>query len=57
VLFRGPVDTAEQRDAVPPAFREKLERIRVRTAGAGPEGGRANPFGGFPGAEPEPEVQ
>lgn len=38
VVFTGPVDTAEQREAIPPAFREKLERIRLRTSSEREEG-------------------
>jgi hypothetical protein len=43
VLFTGPVDTPEQLAAVPPAFREKLDNIRVRTQ-SGEQGERPSPF-------------
>ena len=48
VIFTGPVDTNEQRQAVPPPIREKIEKVRIRAGGPGPLGG---------GRRPEPDAQ
>jgi hypothetical protein len=52
LIFTGPVDTYEQRQAIPQALREKIEKIRIR-------GGGPNAFGfGHEGApRPEANVQ
>ena len=60
VAFDGPIDTEEQRKAVPPEFRKMLEQVEVRSRierrPGGPEGAiGSGGFGRAPGAPVEPK--
>jgi len=45
-VFEGPVDTPEQRNAVPQPFRGKLDALEIRQRPAGLPGGASRPAEG-----------
>jgi hypothetical protein len=64
-VFNGPIDSEEQRQAVPEAFRKKLDKVDARTRLEGRLSARAQAEGDAPeplrfdrvAPSPEPEIQ